>query len=142
MRPPEGTFDQTEQTGRHWKETDTVRPPKDRNEHIGSDHTQLLRPSILLFPAKKDQKPEAMGVGSNGQDCDARWETLTELWSNTDEHVRRLIAHAQGGQPEGYQMDGKALKKLKTEMDSLSEQEHHCKSKICEEEDAKMLEKS
>ena len=79
-------------------------------------------------------------VGPNRLDCDKRWENLLQLWRNTDKHVRRLIAHAQGGQPDGYQMGGKVLKKLQSEWNSLTMQEHHCNSQVCEEEDGKMLE--
>ena len=94
----------------------------------------------MLVPTKKDQKPEALRDGDNGLDCDKRWEILSKLWKETDRHVRGLIAHAQGGQTDGYQMDGKVLKKLKYAMNSLSVNEHHCKSKVCEDEDGKMLE--
>ena len=65
---------------------------------------------------------------------------MLQLWSNTDRLVRRIIAHAKGGKPDKYQMDGKTMEKLQTDWNTLANHEHLCNSPICEEEDEKLLE--
>ena len=60
---------------------------------------------------------------------------MLELWSTTDELVLKMIAHAKGDLQDMFQLDGKTVKRLRSEWCALKAEEHNC-----EKEDAKLLE--
>ena len=72
--------------------------------------------------------------------ADAEWDKLLKFWERTDKIVLRMLAQAQGDPKAQFQLDGKTVKSLETEWETLKDEKHSCKKTKCEKEIAKLME--
>ena len=117
-------------------------PERDRAEHQGQAKHRM-QPREGVDQAEYDARPTDQAeqtVRDIHTCCDTEWDKLLGFLKRTDQIVLRIIAHAQGDPISQIQLDGKTVRSLETEWRVLRSDEHRCKKRKCEEENAKLLE--